>query len=329
MIFKSYLIEKNIKSLKNKIVLFYGENLGLKNQFKELIKYEYKEAEILRYFQEELIKNHNLLINEISNISLFEKKKIIFVEQANDKILDLIKEIQNIPSDQKIILFSDVLEKKSKLRNFFENSNDFAAIACYEDTEIGIRKIINESLKGYEGLSPQNINIIMDNSKLDRSKLYNELEKIKTFFNNKKIEGEKLEKLLDRKINDNFNILKDEAMMGNKIKTNKMLSDTILETEKNVYYINTINSRLLKLYEVRKLGEKDIEDSTNKLKPPVFWKDKNNFIVQAKIWNEVKIQKMLRITHDLEIKIKSNSIINKNILMKKLLVDVCELANAS
>ena len=169
----------------------------------------------------------------------------------------------------------------------------------------------------------------MDNSKLDRSKLYNELEKIKTFFNNKKIEGEKLENLLDRKINDNFNILKDEAMMGNKIKTNKLLSDTILETEKNVYYINTINSRLLKLYEVRKLGEKDIEDSTNKLKPPVFWKDKNNFIVQAKIWNEVKIQKMLRITHDLEIKIKSNSIINKNILMKKLLVDVCELANAS
>ena len=88
MIFKSYLIEKNIKSLKNKIVLFYGENLGLKNQFKELIKYEYKEAEILRYFQEELIKNHNLLINEISNISLFEKKKIIFVRKTNnDKIL--------------------------------------------------------------------------------------------------------------------------------------------------------------------------------------------------------------------------------------------------
>ena len=71
----------------------------------------------------------------------------------------------------------------------------------------------------------------MDNSKLDRSKLYNELEKIKTFFNNKKIEGEKLENL-DRKINDNFNILKDEAMMGNKIKTNKMLSDTILKQKK-------------------------------------------------------------------------------------------------
>ena len=70
--------------------------------------------------------------------------------------MDLIKEIENINSDQKfIILFSDVLEKKSKLRNFFEKSNDFAAIACYEDNEIGIRKIINESLKGYEGLSPE------------------------------------------------------------------------------------------------------------------------------------------------------------------------------
>ena len=34
MIFKSYLIEKNINDLKNKITLFYGENLGLKEEFK-------------------------------------------------------------------------------------------------------------------------------------------------------------------------------------------------------------------------------------------------------------------------------------------------------
>ena len=35
MIYKSYLVEKNIGLLKNKIVLFYGENLGLKNELKE------------------------------------------------------------------------------------------------------------------------------------------------------------------------------------------------------------------------------------------------------------------------------------------------------
>ena len=34
-------------------------------------------------------------------------------------------------------------------------------------------------------------------------------------------------------------------------------------------------------------------------------------------------------TYDIEIKIKSSSSIDKNLLIKKLLVDMCELANAS
>ena len=35
MIYKSYIFEKNLNTLKEKLVLFYGENLGLKNYFKK------------------------------------------------------------------------------------------------------------------------------------------------------------------------------------------------------------------------------------------------------------------------------------------------------
>ena len=42
MIHKSYLIEENIELLKNNIVLFYGENLGLKNDFRDKIKVNLK-----------------------------------------------------------------------------------------------------------------------------------------------------------------------------------------------------------------------------------------------------------------------------------------------
>ena len=41
-----------------------------------------------------------------------------------------------------------------------------------------------------------------------------------------------------------------------------------------------------------------------------------------------KISKILQETYDLEVKIKSNSLINKNSLMKKLIVDLCTLANS-
>ena len=48
--------------------------------------------------------------------------------------------------------------------------------------------------------------MILENSNLDRVKLYNELSKIKTYFQNKKIDTENLEKILDLKINDDFGL---------------------------------------------------------------------------------------------------------------------------
>ena len=71
-----------------------------------------------------------------------------------------------------------------------------------------------------------------------------------------------------------------------------------------------------------------LEKSINSLKPPIFWKDKENFTVQARKWGQKKIKYILDKSYNLEINIKSNSIINKNILFKKLLVDICHMANS-
>ena len=49
MIYKSYILEQNINSLNEKIALFYGENLGLKNDLKKKLKIKYKDSEILRF----------------------------------------------------------------------------------------------------------------------------------------------------------------------------------------------------------------------------------------------------------------------------------------
>ena len=56
MIIKSYLAEQNIKIIKNKYILFYGENLGLKNEFKKKIKNDLSNYETLNYFRMKLLK---------------------------------------------------------------------------------------------------------------------------------------------------------------------------------------------------------------------------------------------------------------------------------
>ncbi len=328
MQYKSYLVEQNLESIKEKIILFFGENLGLISDFKSKIKDSNRDSKIIRLNQEEILKNNSILLKEITNLSLFEEKKILFVNNISDKILEIVKEIEETNKDQKIYFFGDILDKKSKLRNHFELSINCAAIACYNDNELGIRKIIQNKLKEFKGLSPYNVSLILDSCNLDRSKLSNEIDKIYTFFEDKNLDTERLESLLNIRENDDFNKLKDEALMGNKNQTNRLLADTLLSPEKNVLYLNTINQRLVKILEITKNKEDNIEIAINKLKPPIFWKDKPKVIIQAKKWNQEKIQTLLKKTYDLEIEIKSNTLSNKNILIRKLLVDMCELANS-
>ena len=86
---------------------------------------------------------------------------------------------------------------------------------------------------------------------------------------------------------------------------------------------------MLKLANVLELAKKTtIENAADMLKPPIFWKEKNTFIFQAKKWNQTKLKKIINIIYDLELRIKSDNVTDKNLLLKKLLIDICVSANA-
>ena len=329
MIYKSYLVEQNIGVLKNNLVLFYGENTGLINDFKDKIIKSFSKCDIIKFNQEDILKNQNLLLNELQNISLFNQQKIFLIRDINDKAFNLINEIIPGIGENKIFLFSEILEKRSKLRTLFEKDKKSDIVPCYEDNDLTIKKIISNELKNITGVSSQTINLLKDVCGNDRSKLKNEIEKIKTLFNGKQISFEELNKLLNLEENDDFKLLKNTAISGKKNETNKFLSKTFFENDKLAYYIATINQTFLRLKEVNKDNNENIEKRIDQLKPPVFWKDKSVFVEQAKLWNTKKINYILNLTYNLEIIVKSNAQIDKKIVVKKLLIDICSLANAA
>ncbi|MDC2986611.1 hypothetical protein OAY20_00770 [Candidatus Pelagibacter bacterium] len=327
MIHKSYLIEQNFDNLKNKIVLFYGENLGLIDDFKdEIVK---RNKNVLKFSQDEILKNDKIIFDEINNVSLFDDKKIIFIINISDKFLNIIEDIQLNKNGNLIYLFSEILEKKSKIRRHFEDAKDLDIVPCYKDNETTIKKIISYKLKGYSGLNPQIISKIIENGNLERSKINNELDKIKTLFINKKIDVDLLDQLLNLEADNEFENVKDSAISGNKSKTNKLLSTTVFETEKMPLYLTILNQRLNKLKEVTekaKIG--GLSNAIEKIRPPIFWKDKKSFTDQAHLWSFDRLNTAISKTYNAEINIKSNTEINKNLLIKKLLLDICLLANA-
>ena len=327
MIFRSYLVEENIDILKNNLALFYGQNDGLIEEFKNKISNYYKKFKVLRLTQEEILNNNDLLYDELSNLSLFEEKKILFIQNANDKLFNIINEIQDLIKDSKVYVFSNTLEKKSKLRAFFEKNKQADIIPCYEDTEITLKKIISNNLKNYVELTPTLTNLIIDKCSSNRTKLRNEISKIKSYFNGKYLKNDELARLLNYKEEEDFNLIKDAALIGDKQKINNLLDTSLIEEDKLMFYLAIVNQRLLKLKEVS--GANNIEKKIEELKPPIFWKDKSNFIHQAKIWNKKKLNIILKETYNIETKIKSNSSLNKKIVLKKMLIDLCNLANAA
>lgn len=328
MIQKSFVIENNIKLLNNKFSLFYGENLGLLNEFKNKIRKIYNNK-IIKFNQSDILDNRSILLNENENLSLFEDKKVFFLLDVNDKILSIIQEISLKNNENKFFLFSEKLDKRSKLRSFFEKEKLADIIPCYNDNEIGLRKIISTKLKDYSGLTFEIINFIIDSCSHDRTKINNEVEKIENYFDKKIINTYDLIKLLNIKEDNDFNLIKDTALNGQKTITNKLLNSTIIENDKIFFYISILNLRLIKLKEIKFKNYTDIEKSINEMKPPIFWKDKPIFLNQLKIWSTRKIDAALKEIYNAEIIAKSKSNINKDTLIKKLIVDLCNLANAS
>lgn len=326
MIYKSFQVENNISILNKKVTLFYGENAGLVDDFKKLLKE--KDKNILSFTENDLLSNNESFINEIINDSLFEAKKIFFIQNATDKSLKIIQEVIPKLGTNEMYLFAGILEKKSKLRKYFEVENNLNIVPCYQDNEISLKKIILSNLKDYSGIDTQLINFLIENSSNSRSKLGNELIKIKSYFVDKVIKIDALKELLNSKEDENFDLIKDTALSGNKEKTNQLLNSTMFDIDRSVFYIATINQRLLKLKEILKKDVVNIEKSMSEIKPPIFWKDKSTFLFQAKKWNTKKINNILNKTYNLELMFKSNSLINKDILIKKLLIDICENANS-
>ena len=332
MILKSFLVEKNLSIVDEYFVtLFYGENIGLKDEIKKRIKEKYKNYEQINFNQDEVIKNE-ALEEQIYNVSLFSKNKVIFVSEISDKIKKKIIEITEKPQNNiRIFLFAQNLERKSTLRSHFEKNKNAGIIPCYQDNHRTLAEYLRKKLDGFNGINQEIINLLIDNSGFDRKVLSNEIDKIKVLFLDKRIKIEKLESLINNTYNLDFDKLRDSCLEGNKEKLNQNLGNIVLQNEDAYFYLSNLNlriERLLKLQKQYKI-DKNMDVAIENMRPKVFWKDKPIFIKQIGRWNLEKLEKAKKILIDTEIKMKTKLNNYNNTLIKNLLVNLNSIANST
>ena len=334
MILKSYIVEENIEILKDyQATLIYGENEGIKDDVRQALRNKNKTSEEIIFFEEEILKNRNILYQNIINESLFSEKKNIFILGATDKIYNEISEsLEKNNKNISIYILSGNLEKRSKLRNLFEKSTKLGIFPCYKDNERTLINYVNKKLRGFKGLSGEIINLIISNSDMDRRIITSELMKIKVFFFEKKINKEQILEILNIKNNSNFDEIRDNALYGERVKINKLLSEIEILSEDAFFYLNNLNYRVMKLQEIIKIsgGNKDkYEEALGTIKPPVFWKDKPMVILQLKKWSLEALTQLGVKIGETEVLMKKNSYLRNDIVIKNLIINLAGKTSAN
>ena len=137
--------------------------------------------------------------------------------------------------------------------------------------------------------------------------------------------------ILNIKNDTSFEEIRDAALMGKIDKINKLLSEIDILNEDSFFYLNNLNHRILKLIEIQNINKvfNNYEETLEKIKPPIFWKDKPIFLQQVKKWNIEKLNKIANKIGDIEILMKKNNKINNDVVLKDLIINLSREASTS
>ena len=308
MIYKNFELKKiNLKQ--SKLILLYGKNEALKNQvIQEILK---DKTNIIKYEEKEIIDNSKLFVENLLSKSLFENEKIIIIKRVTDKILNIIEETKKINLDDIIIILnSENLEKRSKLRSYFEKSKKDVCMAFYPDNEQTLTKIAVNFFKNKEiSVSQENINFLISKCNGDRGALFKELEKIEYFLiNSKKLTLENLSKLINLNEDHSASELIDQCLAKNKKKTINILNENNFGSEDIILIIRVLLNKSKKILKLSTEYKKNnnIELTISLAKPPIFWKDKEITKQQIYNWKPEKIKALIYKVNELELIVKKN-----------------------
>ncbi|GBR53561.1 DNA polymerase III subunit delta [Neokomagataea thailandica NBRC 106555] len=161
-------------------ILLYGEDSGLIREraaqavrcVAETLDDPFRVAQLDR-------ETHDRLEEEATALSLIGGRRVVWVREGGDALLNAVTRLLNAASDTLVVLEAPGLTSRSKLRAFAEKHKDVASIACYPEEGRALAQTVTDAL------SRENITIDRDamawlHTRLsaDRAGVRGEIEKL-------------------------------------------------------------------------------------------------------------------------------------------------------
>ena len=317
MIVKTFELSKK-ENFNSSIFLLYGVNEGFKNEIIEKYFINNLKVNVERYEENEILNNDDF-ISGLMNKSLFENEKLIIISRLSEKILKIIELIiEKKISGVTLILNSKSLDKKSKLRNFFEKDKNLVCIPFYEDDKKTLISLANSFFRAKKkSISNEAISILIDRCNGDRKNLYNELNKLTLYLGERnKINTEDVVILTN--LSENFSVaeLVDNCLSKNSTRTIKILNENIFSADDSIIIIRSLLSKSKRILSLKKdfANKSNVDQIILSYKPPIFWKEKEVVKKQLQKWSIDDAEKLIFKINDIELMAKKNQENSINII---------------
>ena len=330
MIIKEFQLHDAInQSSFPQFLLFYGPNEGLIRD--DILKISKafkgkKETDEITINGKSVDENQNIIDEEVRSFSMFGEQKLIHLENIKDKHLQYFEDTKLESSKILVIIRSENLNKNSKIRSFFEKHKKYAAIPCYEDDVRSTMNLISQFQSDHKIKFDSDIkNYLVQNLSADRLISKNELEKILLVIDhqkNQQIKLEDIQEILNDSSSNSLNIINEYVMYGKVNQVSKNLYRIFDEGTNAVAIIRSLLNYMVRVHktqiEIKKTG--NFDEAIKQLRPPVFWKDKDNFRNHCSKWPTKEILHYIERLLEAEYMCKTQSSLNNEICEKYVLL---------
>jgi DNA polymerase-3 subunit delta len=279
-------------------VLVFGHNQALVREYVEaLVRHALGEADdpfaLTRLTDEELKKDKARLSDALDAQSLLGGPSVVWLRVENDSLQELIVSTLKARDERPDvgaywIIEGGELQSKSKIVTAFESAKHGAAIAAYEESDAERHIFLKQALQDARvTMAPDALQWFLMQAPQDRILARGEIEKITLYAHglNRALEMSDVMALSANEYEDDLDIAAMAALSGRSGAAVEALDR--LAGAGGVSAIKTLERRLLRLTEARSLVDHGvaIADAGNRLKPMVFWRERDAFIAQLRRWS--------------------------------------------